>query len=122
MNKEQAKDALIEVLMNQVIDLSMMSKIELGDDVIAEIKRLQDLLKEDENKDLPYQKDWIFDNKDVEVSLPGSELSDIENLTYFFEKYKSTVERGKPNLRAANLLKTYIDTIQVKEAINEQLR
>ncbi len=44
MNKEEAKDALIEVLMNQVIDLSMMSKIELGDDVIAEIKRLQDII------------------------------------------------------------------------------
>ena len=36
---------LINVLMNQVMDLSMMSKIELGDDVIAEIKRLQSLLR-----------------------------------------------------------------------------
>jgi hypothetical protein len=71
---------------------------------------------------LPYQKEYVFDNIDVEVSLPGAELSDIENLTWFFEKYKSTVERGKPNLRAANLLKTYIDVIQVKEAINEQPR
>jgi hypothetical protein len=44
MNKEQAKDALIEVLMNQVIDLTTMSKIELGDDVIEEIKRLQDII------------------------------------------------------------------------------
>lgn len=44
MNKEEAKDALIEVLMNQVMDLSMMSKIELGDDVIAEIKRLQNII------------------------------------------------------------------------------
>jgi len=44
MNKEQAKDALIEVLMNQVMDLTMMSKIELGDDVIEEIKRLQDII------------------------------------------------------------------------------
>ena len=61
-------------------------------------------------------------NGEVEVSLPYSEPSDIENLTYLFEKYKSTVERGKPNLRAANLLKTYIDVIQVKEAINEQPR
>jgi hypothetical protein len=69
---------------------------------------------------LPYQTDYMFDNKDVEVSLPGAELSDIKNLTYLFEKYKSTVERGRPNLRAANLLKTYIDVIQVKEAINEQ--
>ena len=46
MNKEQAKDALIEVLMNQVMDLSMMSKIELGDDVIAEIKRLKEIINE----------------------------------------------------------------------------
>jgi hypothetical protein len=44
MTKEEAKDALIEVLMNQVIDLSMMSKIELGDDVIAEIKRLKEII------------------------------------------------------------------------------
>jgi hypothetical protein len=78
-------------------------------------------MNELDNK-LPYQKEYVFDNKDVEVSLPDAEPSDIENLTYLFEKYKSTVERGKPNLRAANLLKTYIDTIQVKEAINEQLR
>jgi len=44
MNKEEAKDALIELLMNQVIDLTMMSKIELGDDVIAEIRRLKELI------------------------------------------------------------------------------
>ena len=46
MTKEEAKDALIEVLMNQVIDLSMMSKIELGDDVITEIKRLKAIINE----------------------------------------------------------------------------
>jgi hypothetical protein len=44
MNKEEAKDELIKILYSQVIDLSMMSKIELGDDVIAEIKRLQDII------------------------------------------------------------------------------
>jgi hypothetical protein len=44
--KEQAKDLLIELLMSQVIDLSMMSKIELGDDVIAEIKRLKGIINE----------------------------------------------------------------------------
>ena len=46
MNKEQAKDALIEVLMNQVTDLIAMSKIELGDDVIAEITRLKEIIKQ----------------------------------------------------------------------------
>jgi hypothetical protein len=42
--KEEAKDELIKVLYSQVMDLTMMSKIELGDDVIAEIKRLQDII------------------------------------------------------------------------------
>ncbi len=45
MSKEEAKDRLIEILTNQVEDLSMMSKIELGDDVIAEIKRLNDIIE-----------------------------------------------------------------------------
>lgn len=44
--KEQAKDELIEVLMNQMTDLTMMSKIELGDDVIAEIARLKTIINE----------------------------------------------------------------------------
>ena len=44
--KMAAQQQLIVVLMNQVIDLSMMSKIELGDDVIAEIKRLKAIINE----------------------------------------------------------------------------
>ena len=47
--KMAAQQQLIVVLMNQVIDLSMMSKIELGDDVIKEIKRLQEIINQ--NKD-----------------------------------------------------------------------
>ena len=43
-NIEEAKTRLIEILENQVMDLSMMSKIELGDDVIAEIKRLKAII------------------------------------------------------------------------------
>ena len=39
---------LIEVLESQVADLTMMSKIELGDDVIAEILRLKTILNENE--------------------------------------------------------------------------
>jgi hypothetical protein len=49
MSKEQAKDALIEVLTNQVVDLTMMSKIELGDDVIEEIKRLKSIINDKTN-------------------------------------------------------------------------
>jgi len=44
MSKEEAKDELIKVLYSQVVDLTMMSKIELGDDVIEEIKRLKTII------------------------------------------------------------------------------
>ena len=44
--KMSVQQELINLLYSQVVDLSMMSKIELGDDVIAEIKRLNDLLNE----------------------------------------------------------------------------
>lgn len=36
-----AQQQLINLLYSQIVDLTMMSKIELGDDVIEEIKRLQ---------------------------------------------------------------------------------
>ena len=65
---------------------------------------------------LPYDKEYIFDNKEVDISLPGIELSDVENLNYFFHKYKVSVESGKPNQRMANLLKRYIDIIQVNHS------
>ncbi len=44
MSKEEAKDQLIDLLMGQVADLSMMSKIELGNDVIDEIRRLRSII------------------------------------------------------------------------------
>ena len=47
MEQEQlinAQRELIDILMNQVVDLSMMSKIELGDDVVKEINRLRFLI------------------------------------------------------------------------------
>jgi hypothetical protein len=53
MSKEEAKDQLIDLLMGQVADLSMMSKIELGNDVIEEINRLRSIIGEDENPGLP---------------------------------------------------------------------
>ena len=46
MNKEQAKDELIKVLYSQMVDLSMMSRIELGDDVIVEINRLKKIIND----------------------------------------------------------------------------
>lgn len=44
MNKEQAITALLELYENQIMDLIVMSKIELGNDVIEEIKRLKTII------------------------------------------------------------------------------
>lgn len=68
---------------------------------------------------LPFQDEFIFDNKEVDVSLPSSELSDVDSLKYFFEKYLFSVEHGKPNQRAATILKLWIDIIQQKHLKNE---
>jgi hypothetical protein len=43
---EQKQDELIKLLKNQVIDLSMMSKIEFGDDVIQEWTRLKEEIED----------------------------------------------------------------------------
>ena len=44
IEEDQPQQKLIELLENQIMDLTMMSKIELGDDVIEEIKRLKGLI------------------------------------------------------------------------------
>jgi len=66
------------------------------------------------DKDYSYQKEYILDNKEVDVSLPGCELSDVDSLKYFFQKYLFSVENGKPNQNTATILKTWIDIIQQK--------
>jgi hypothetical protein len=43
----KTQQELINLLYSQVVDLTMMSKIELGDDVIAEIKRLKSIINEE---------------------------------------------------------------------------
>ena len=50
MNKEQAKDQLLKLYENQIQDLTVMSKIELGDDVIKEIMRLKLIIN---SQDMP---------------------------------------------------------------------
>ena len=45
-SKMAAQQQLINLLYSQVVDLTMMSNIELGDDVISEIKRLNEIINE----------------------------------------------------------------------------
>ena len=52
MNNErkiQLQQELIDLYETQIADLVVMSKIELGDDVIEEIKRLKKLIRDNSN-------------------------------------------------------------------------
>ena len=52
MTKEQILRELLNIYKIQAIDLSIMYKIEFGDDVLAEINRLQNMLMEMEEQEL----------------------------------------------------------------------
>jgi hypothetical protein len=72
------------------------------------------------DKTLEYNKDIFLPspNYDEPVDiLPGADkISDIDNLQYFFDKFLKTVERDKPDVRAAKHLKTIIDSIIIKDS------
>ena len=99
MNKDETiklQQELINVLESQVMDLSMMSKIELGDDVIAELKRLKGLLRL--LNDYPYNPNEFFDITKVEKLKEqyNFELIDdishgIDGKTYLVETYETSL-------------------------------
>lgn len=64
---------------------------------------------------LEYQEEYIFDNRKVDTSLPGCELSYIDSLKYFFQKYLFSVENEKPCQNRATILKMWIDIIQQRK-------
>jgi hypothetical protein len=61
---------------------------------------------------IEYQEEYIFDNKEVNTLLHGCELSDIDGLKYFFQKYLFSVESRKPSQNGSTILKMWIDIIQ----------
>lgn len=79
-NKQTLKD-LIELYEGQITQLTMMSKIELGDDVIEEINRLKSqLLGGDNMNNIP---DTTIDKKELEtlmiMYLDGIEFYGTDN-------------------------------------------
>mgnify|MGYP003655373774 CR=1 FL=1 len=67
----------------------------------------------------PIEKDFFIPSPDYESvdmdTLPGTDnLSDVDNLHYFFEKFIKTVETKKPNTRLTNQLKILIDSTMIK--------
>ena len=83
---EQKQDELINLLRNQAIDLSMMSKIEFGDDVIQEWTRLKEEI--DDLKDL----DYFNTNLLKSLKKPKSEY-----VPFVSEVEEFNAVMGKPN-------------------------
>ena len=56
---EKKQNELIELLHSQVVDLTMMSKIELGDDVIAECNRISEEIQDIKDNAIRYIKNSL---------------------------------------------------------------
>ena len=70
----QLQQDLIKLYESQIMDLTLMSKIELGDDVIAEIRRLKDSIVETTSLDKQQQDllQDILDNGVVKKDRTGT--------------------------------------------------
>jgi hypothetical protein len=110
MNSNEAK--LIRLLESQIADLIMMSKIELGDDVITEIIRLKELLKKEATPQEKQLQKWervnqcetvkeleacILDFADVNGMIQGrTRLFNAENMVRGLRLYMK--DASAPNL------------------------
>lgn len=59
MKRKHAKNELISLLLDQINQLTVLSKIELGDDVIEEIQRLQKIINKPKIKPLTEGKEKL---------------------------------------------------------------
>jgi hypothetical protein len=99
---EQKQKEYIDLLTNQVIDLSMMSKIELGDDVISKIRELKHEIEHLEQYSVPFVDEVEEFNaimgkpNNYEPTVP--ERKEWEFVYNFIleelEEYKEACERG----------------------------
>jgi len=83
---EQKQDELINLLKTQAIDLSMMSKIDFGDDVLQKWNQLNKEI--DELKDI----DYFYNNLSKAIKIPKSEY-----VPFISEVEEFNAVMGKPN-------------------------
>lgn len=90
-SKEEAKSALIDLYEGQIPDLTMMSKIELGN-LIAEIKQLKEII----NERLP--SDIKFGLMVVDPNQEGDTLDVLHVVGYFEEPTQIDVDQLREEL------------------------
>jgi hypothetical protein len=100
MNKETAKDQLLRLYESQIVDLTLMSKIELGDDVIKEILRLKGIIQDETTEREEITVEELKSNNSRKVSI----------LTYKGE--------GDPVRKLDDKIREYTDGEQYQEFID----
>lgn len=131
MTKEQILKELLSIYKTQAIDLSIMYKIEFGDDVLAEINRLQNMLMEMEEQELWDQTlmDGLEDeppyvSDDFQIGSDGAyenKEKDMKNLTIEIvitdgdKKAKTTMDvleyKTLKELHGVSLIDLQVDTL-----------
>jgi hypothetical protein len=131
MTKEQILRELLDIYKTQAIDLSIMYKIEFGNDVLAEINRLQNMLMEMEEQELWDQTlmDGLEDeppyvSDDFQIGPDGAnehKEKDMKNLTIEIvitdgdKKAKTTMDvleyKTLKELHGVSLVDLQVDTL-----------
>ena len=109
MNREEAKDELLKLYHSQIVDLTMMSKIELGDDVIAQIVRLKKIINPE-----------VSHNQPNVLSYDEHPILE-DDLKYLFDKYINSDGNVGAYKNLTALLNAHVVYKQA-EKLNEQPR
>jgi len=132
MKNKTAQEQLIELYEQQIQDLVMMSKIELGDDVIAKIKELKSQIHKQQSIKQQMIEFGYACTKQIEMNEAG-ELQMVKSPEQLYTQvYGSKMNMGETTTMTTNnnpgtttdnptvrdLIKSYIDDV---EAFGEEL-
>jgi flavodoxin len=110
-SKEQANNKLIDLLEVQINELVLMSKIELGDDVIEEIKRLKEIIN---------TKTTIksLEEEAEQFAKTRTELDPV----YANGLYYGFIECGKSEWFKEQIKKSFLEGAEMGEMFNNENR
>jgi hypothetical protein len=109
--QEQAKNKLIDLLEGQVTDLVLMSKIELGDDVIQEIKRLKEIINTKQ----------VIQSLEEQAEEFAKKRVDLDTI-YANGLYYGFIECGKSEWFKEQIKNAYLDGAEMGEMFNNENR
>jgi len=115
MTNKTTQEQLIELYEQQIQDLVMMSKIELGDDVIAKIKELKSQIHKQQSTKQQMIEFGYACTKQIEMNEAGELLMVKSPEEIYNEMYRGEINN---NLTIRDQIKSYINDV---EAFGEEL-